>query len=246
MPIKILLAVPTLSRADRLETMLKTVAASVRLPDRILIVDNGHQQLRVPTSLVPRTDIYLPHRNLGVAGSVNFALRNTPDDWYWLHCNDDVELDPRCIGLMASRVAGSDHWHDFCLPEHGVGSAFTVFLMHSCLRDYVGYFDEVFFPAYHEDNSYGRRMNIAGVKRIVAEGAAYVHHTSSTLQSYNEDQRIAHHENFRRNALEYVRMWGGPPEQETYQVPYDGKYGHAIANIEKWAIHVAPKEEDAR
>jgi GT2 family glycosyltransferase len=46
MRIKILLAVPTLSRYDRLAKMLDTVAASTRLPDRILIVDNGGKLTR--------------------------------------------------------------------------------------------------------------------------------------------------------------------------------------------------------
>ena len=252
MPIKILLAVPTLSRYDRLSEMLRTVAQSTRLPNRILIVDNGGKLTREHLnsdmkgkgmSHVP-TDLYQPQSNLGVAGSVNFALRNTPDNWWWLHSNDDVEFDPDCIRRLASAAEAveGEAGHHFCLPEHGVGSAFTVFLVHSKFRDVAGYFDEVFFPAYFEDNSLGRRMNLVGVKRIVAQGAAYLHHTSSTKLAYTPAQMDAHHRNFRRNAEEYVRMWGGPPDQERYEIPYDGKYGHNLYNIAQWAVHEAPKD----
>jgi GT2 family glycosyltransferase len=243
---KIMLAVPTLNQyPERLPAMLRSVAASTRIPDRVLIVDNGRIWHRQPYAAeFERSfemDIFTPVRNLGVAGSVNFALRNTPEGWFYNHVNDDTVLDPKCLELMCE--AAESNPDGFIIPEHGVGSAFTVFMIHASFRDKVGYLDEVFFPAYFEDDSYGRRMNIAGVRRVVVKGADYHHETSSTLKAYDDAKTKWHHDQFRKNAAEFERMWGGPASAPVFDVPYNGKYGHTPDNLAKWAVHAAPKGE---
>ena len=236
MPVKILLAIPTLNRLDRLTEMLASVAASTRQPDRVLIVNNGHQvtdQLRDEWSRQFELDVFTPQRNLGVAGSVNFAWRNTPDGWFWMHANDDVILDPRCIELM---VAGAEiePWQ-FIVPEHGEGSAFTVFMIRSDMSNRLGYFDEQFFPAYAEDNDLGLRMNLIGIKRQIVTGAAYFHHVSSTLKAYTPEQERKHHTQFRDNVARYIAKWGGEMDKsERFTIPYDGKRGHTLANAHLW------------
>lgn len=236
MSIKIMLAIPSLNRLDRLTDMLASVAASSRLPDRVLIVNNGHQvtdSLRDQWSRSFDLDIFTPQHNLGVAGSVNFAWRNTPDGWFWLHANDDVVLDPRCIELMAATAdAPPDR---FIIPEHGEGSAFTVFLIRSSLRDKIGYFDEQFFPAYAEDNDLGRRMNLLRLERHVIKGAAYFHHVSSTLKAYTPEQERKHHDQFRANVERYIAKWGGEMDKsEKFTIPYNGARGHTLANAHLW------------
>jgi GT2 family glycosyltransferase len=233
MPIKIMLAVPTLNRLDRLTEMLASVAASTRQPDRVLIVNNGKQvtdTIAAEWSRQFELDIFTPQHNLGVAGSVNFAWRNTPDDWFWLHANDDVVLDTRCIELMAEKAGPG-----FVVPEHGEGSAFTVFMVESELRDRLGYFDELFFPSYCEDNDLGRRMNLIGVQRIIVKGAAYFHHVSSTLKAYTPEQERLHHDQFRANVARYIAKWGGEMDKsERFTIPYDGARGHTLANAHLW------------
>jgi GT2 family glycosyltransferase len=236
MAIKIMLAVPTLNRLDRLTEMLASVAASTRLPDRVLIVNNGHQvtdQLCEEWSRSFELDVFTPQHNLGVAGSVNFAWRNTPDGWFWCHCNDDAELDPKCLGLMAE--AAEENPDAFIVPEHGEGSAFTLFIASSAMRDKVGYFDEAFFPAYYEDVDLGRRMILSGIKRVIVKGAAYVHHTSSTLKAYTPEQERKHHDQFRANCQRYIEKWGGEADKsEKFTVPYNGARGHTLQNIHLW------------
>jgi GT2 family glycosyltransferase len=233
MAVKIMLAVPTLNRLDRLTEMLDSVASSTRLPDRVLLVNNGGQITdahRTEWSRSFELDVFTPVRNLGVAGSVNFAWRNTPDGWFWMHANDDVVLDPRCIELMADQAGLG-----FIVPEHGEGSAFTVFMVNHDLKDELGYFDEQFFPAYAEDNDLGRRMNILGVKRVIVKDAAYFHHTSSTLKAYTPAQERAHHDQFRANVRRYITKWGGEMDKsEKFTVPYDGARGHTLANAHLW------------
>lgn len=236
MAVKILLAVPTLNRLDRLTDMLGSVAASTRQPDRVLLVNNGYQITDVHCAEWSRLfalSVYTPNTNLGVAGSVNFAWRNTPEDWYWLHANDDVVLDRRCIGLMAD--AAVTHPDAFIVPEHGEGSAFTVFLASGAMPARLGYFDEQFFPAYAEDNDLGRRMNILGIERFIVPGADYFHHTSSTLKAYTPDQAAKHHDQFRTNVNRYIAKWGGEMDKsERFTIPYDGTRGHTLANARLW------------
>jgi GT2 family glycosyltransferase len=231
-----MLAIPTLNRLDRLTEMLQSVACSARLPDKVLIVNNGKMvtdALRDEWSRQFELDIFTPQHNLGVAGSVNFAWRNTPDGWVWCHMNDDVVIDPRCIELMA-RVAESATI-DFVVPEHGEGSAFTVFMIHASMRDRIGYFDEQFFPAYAEDNDLGRRMNLLDINRCIVKGAAYFHHVSSTLKAYTPEQERLHHDQFRANVARYIAKWGGEMDKsERFTIPYDGARGHTLANAHLW------------
>lgn len=236
MGVKIMLAVPTLNRLDRLTDMLASVAESTRIPDRVLLVNNGHQITDGHRSEWSRwfdLDIFTPQHNLGVAGSVNFAWRNTLDGWFWMHANDDVVLDKRCIELMAERAEGLHA--PFIIPEHGEGSAFTVFIVSSDLKERLGYFDEQFFPAYAEDNDLGRRMNLLRIEREIVRGAAYFHHTSSTLAAYTPEQTLKHHNQFRANVARYIAKWGGEMDKsETFTVPYDGSRGHTLANAHLW------------
>lgn len=244
--IKIMLACPTLNRIDKLTEMLQSVAASTRQPDRVLLINNGHQIRDSHYEEWSRwfdLDVYTPQHNLGVAGSVNVALHMTPPGWHYLHSNDDVHLDPLCIESLA-KTAETTPSPKFVVPEHAVGSAFTVFLSQGLVES-VGYFDSVYYPGYCEDDAYGRRMNLAGIKRTYAEGAVYVHFTSSTLKAYTDEQMRAHHDHFRRNADEFKRMWGGPMSAPVYEIPYNGRFGHTLENRAQWAVYESPREEDA-
>lgn len=239
MAIKILLAVPTLNRLDRLTRMLETVAESTRQPDRVLLVNNGYQITDAHRANWLRTfslDVFTPHTNLGVAGSVNYAMANVPDGWHFLHANDDIEYAPECIERMAAAAEARDFTPRFYVPDHGVGSAFTTFLIPASFMPTVGYFDPQFFPAYFEDNDLGLRMNKLGIERVVVQDAAYVHHTSSTRKaaSTTPAQLQQRHDEYRANEQRYVTKWGGVPDHETFVIPYDGSRGHSPHNISLW------------
>jgi GT2 family glycosyltransferase len=216
--------------------MLASVIASTRQPDRVLLVNNGNEITDADRANWSRSfpvDVYTPAANLGVAGSVNFAWRNTPEGWWWGHCNDDCELDPKCLELMAT--AAESHPEAFIVPEHGAGSAFTLFMASASMPERLGYFDEQFFPAYAEDNDLGRRMNLLGIERHIVKGAAYIHHTSSTLKAYTPEQTAWHHDQFRANVQRYIDKWGGEMDKdERFTSPYDGQRGHTLANAHLW------------
>jgi GT2 family glycosyltransferase len=208
--------------------MLDTVKSSTVKPDQIIIVDNGRKLIYKPWMFRhPDVDIYMPHENLGVAGSCNQALRMVKE--WWFHCNDDIEVTPNLIENMKTaieqecgdRVPDSNLPYMF-LPDYGVGSAFTCFMMHRTITDVIGWWDENFYPIYVEDCDFGYRMNLAGVKRKVVENCKYHHHTSSTIHALTGDQLEAHHQNFRKLHEYYAAKWGGPPEGEKFSRPFDG------------------------
>ena len=226
----ITLVVPTLNRYDRLEAMLDSVSASTVKPDQIIIIDNGRKLLYKPFLFRHNNlDIYIPQTNLGVAGSCNQALRMVKD--WWFHCNDDVELEATLIEKMVAAIE-LDTTSTMFIPDYGVGSAFSVFMMHKRIIDGIGWWDESFFPIYFEDNDFGYRMNLAGIKRRVVEGCKYHHHTSSSVKGLPPDQQEMHHQNFRKLQDYYISKWGGPPEQERFSRPFDG--GSVIEVDKMW------------
>lgn len=238
------LVIPTLLRYDRLVNMLRSVAHSTVQPDQVIIIDNGQRlQTYLKNEIIqvyPTADIYQPSVNLGVAGSCNQAMRMSRD--WWFHCNDDVELAPDLIQKMMNQIAKD--YNVSCyegmpdtggaplmyIPDYGVGSAFSVFMMNRNVGTMIGEWDENFYPIYFEDNDYGYRMNLAGIKRKVVTGCTYVHHTSSTIAALNEDDQKKHHDNFRRLEQYYSQKWGGGPGNEKFSKPFDG---NSVIEVDK-------------
>lgn len=227
----ITLVIPTLNQYPRLTKTLQTVHQGTVWPDRTLIIDNGMQLARgIWWSHDLTRDLNLhvltPPANKGVAGSCNEALRQAQE--WWLHSNDDVEWAPDVLEKLSAAAEADQKAHApqnqslMFLPDYGVGSAFTLFLMHKSIVDVIGWWDESFFPIYFEDNDFGYRMNLAGVKRRVVEACQYTHHTSSTVRSLDPEAQQAHHRNFEKLKAYYSQKWGGPPEQERFTRPFDG------------------------
>ena len=82
-------------------------------------------------------------------------------------------------------------------------------------------FDEGFQPAYHEDNDYHRRLQLAGFgDRIFSVCLPYLHIGSGTLKE-NEKLREGWGPKFEACQRYYGEKWGGLPGSETYTVPFD-------------------------
>lgn len=230
---KITLVIPTIRRYDLLEKCLRSFFLSSRLPNEILIIDNGNNSrllsLNIARENIKRYNIhiYTPPENLGVARSWNFAMdwciRN---DSIWLSCNDDIEVESGFLRLMEMAYGDLNLSNELpiLVPEHGTGQMFSAFMAGpAVLKEEVGYFDVNFFPAYFEDNDYFYRMRLLGKKFFnVVEGAYYSHKNSSTVATYSKEELMAHHKNFGFLAELYEKKWGGLPEHETFTKPYQG------------------------
>ncbi len=81
----------------------------------------------------------------------------------------------------------------------------------------TGEFDEIFFPAYYEDNDYHYRMQQAGILAITYPPAMFFHWGSAT-----QNEAIGRPLTDSGNQYaQYVRKWGAPPGQEKFKTPYD-------------------------
>ena len=200
-----------------------TVKEGTRVPDRLVVIDNGSRQDIAMFRGLYDMWSWQPE-NLGVAGSCNEALRIAaiPRGGFWLHANDDIEISRDAIqGLEEGATTNPGHM--MYVPQHNAGSAFTFFLMPAQRAlDEIGLWDEEFFPAYFEDNDYAYRMGMKGYKYVTVPTGSYVHHTSSTKNSYSGDEVNWGHERFRTNQARYIKKWGGLPGDEKFTVPFNG------------------------
>lgn len=150
---RLLVAIPTLSRVDLL-VRNRAFLESVSAPDEVLILDNGDQQINIS---VP---IERPPRNLGVSGSWNLFMRRAfvERDFDALTIlQDDIVWDVR--RLSAARALLQEHEDVDLFLSH---LQFSVQIQRRRNLDAIGLYDEIFHPAYCEDDDYAIRMTLGG------------------------------------------------------------------------------------
>lgn len=97
---------------------------------------------------------------------------------------------------------------------------FSAFMINKLCWDTIGEVDELFFPAYFEDNDYHYRLKTAGIKAIVYPPAMFYHYGSRTQ---NEATKIpvVTGSLFEGNRTKYAEKWGGVPGSERFVTPYN-------------------------
>jgi len=219
--LEVVLGVPTLNRYDLCKRLLASAFDGTRPPDCAVVVDNGGG---FEWSGARPVQIVRPGSNLGVGPSWNLLARRClkgPDDLL-LVCGDDVTLRSDTIEKLLATTAETGA--DFVYPdpsrstEHQV---FSCFLARPSLFEKVGYFDERFWPAYFEDDDFGRRMELSGATKAIAP-CGYDHVNSATMKAYSAKELERHHERFRACRSYYALKWGGVPGEEQFSVPFDG------------------------
>jgi GT2 family glycosyltransferase len=215
------LCVPTYSRYHLCRRMLASAAAGTVTPDQYVVIDNGGE-FETDGRPSPNLRIIRPGRNLGVAASWNWFMRNVGGTL--LVCNDDVVLDD---DLLETLLAAKSH-HPNALLLHpaaagpGDMSMFSVFLLDPRAMEVVGLFDEAFHPAYFEDKDYLYRMRLLGLSPLSVPGAGYHHRVSATIKAIPPDQLPSHHRNFEVLRQHYIAKWGGEPGEERFTSPFNG------------------------
>lgn len=106
-------------------------------------------------------------------------------------------------------------------PVRHAGPDFSCFVIsRECHRWFQ--FDERFEPAYHEDNDYHRRLELAGLgAQIFGVGFPYLHLGSGTVNAMTPEARAKFHDKFVVCRDYYVEKWGGLPHHETYALPFN-------------------------
>jgi GT2 family glycosyltransferase len=125
--------------------------------------------------------------------------------------NDDVYL-----GYDTQRVNDVISKYPYSLVQSHV--SWSVILISKYMYDYIGAFDETFYPAYYEDSDYLYRMKLKGIIQDVDESLnPQIIRISMT---HERDPELVN-ESMRVNRERYIEKWGNSPLLETYLTPYN-------------------------
>lgn len=228
---------PTLNQHHNLLKWCDAAMSGSLPPDKILIIDNDRREPSrdIDFGYYPVEVIY-PDKNLGCGPSWNVFLNYAYEpiqqerlmgdyppafgtDTYCIIANDDVFVHHNTIERLISATKD----HDFVHGSGHSGNSFSLFLMTYWGYHEYGLFDEMFWPAYFEDNDYHRRIKLAGGDIFSVDDATFDHIGSATVRTFSKQQQLVQDERFRRNEMYYRLKWGGKPHHETYDKPFNGK-----------------------
>jgi len=162
--------------------------------------------------------------------------------------NNDITLHPEAIWRLVERFTKEPAGMVTCMDVRGemgekglapmlIGSLvakekegvdeaphpnFSAFMVSKQCWEEVGEFDELYEPAYFEDNDYHYRMKLAEMPAIVLPTAMFYHYGSRTQNEAAEDKKpIVNGGLFENNRANYSKKWGGVPGQEKFEKPYN-------------------------
>ena len=201
-PIKpMILGVPSLWRYELLDRLIASALAGTRVPDEILVVDNGGKYEAKDS----RVRVIYSGENLGVAASWNRLLRAGA----WVISNDDVVFTHRTFEELASALESGT------LFVNGLGWA--LFGQRPEVAEKIGFYDERFFPAYYEDDDYEVRLIDAGIATRFPVLSEPVEHIGWASSRKREDGELCdpaeHHAIYRKNCQVFIDKWGGSTDQ---------------------------------
>ena len=205
---KFAIGIPTLNRYDLLKPSLMLYTRDFPTTS-IFVLDNGNQGI-----VQDGVTIVENEKNIGVGASWNWLCDQIfkvaenalilNDDIYLGKKDKDIEEILHKKRNKGCLLKATPDWCAFILPKR--------------IYDKVGGFDECFFPAYYEDNSYKYRMKLQGISVLSTPDLnPMVYKSSSSLA---KDPTIL--EQSKINKSLYIDMWGGEPNQEKYKTPFNG------------------------
>ena len=215
---------------------------------RILLIDNASTDKTKEEAEKMVGELFAYQRNeerWGFQKSVNYGVNRgfREGNDTVLVCNNDILIHPEALWRLAERFDKGNVGMVTCMDVRGettpdafpfmnpneklvVDEAphphFSAFAVNRECWDRVGEMDEVFAPAYFEDNDYHYRMKILGVAGVVYPPAMFYHFGSGTQNEADEKgQPIVPTPMFENNRAYYVKKWGGVPGQEQWLNPYN-------------------------
>lgn len=206
---KFIVAIPTINRADLLNEALEKYFEDFK-DTHIAICDNGKQDI------ITREEnfmIYRPEENLGVAKSWNMLMdyADKIEATHVLVLNDDIYLGKteHEINMLIRNNTDADFinsFHNWCS-----------YIIKVDAWKKAGKFDEEFFPAYFEDNSFDYKMTLIGAKKTWTSFLdPLVYRNSMTIA---KDPAL--NNRFAQNRELYIQMWGGLPSEEKYLTKFN-------------------------
>ena len=169
---------------------------------------------------LPPIHVTTPKYNLGVGRSCNNFVRNIGR---CIIINDDVVTTTK--DLLVMKDCGDDNPDTIVITHDDPIDAFTIFMVNRPKAwVQLGGFDEVFYPAYYEDNDLRYRLKLANNPIVTVKIENWKHDRSSTLGGFTEREKRNHWGNFDALGLYYIQKWGGKPGEETYTEPFEYVY----------------------
>ena len=201
--------IPTINRADLLnEALIKYDQCWPTL--EIYILDNGNQEIKTQNK---NQKIFKTDLNIGVAASWNFLAERAFAEGYLriLMLNDDIEL----IKSEKEINQKLNKYPDHCLVvQEGTWSSF---MLPKVVYDLIGPFDEIFYPAYFENDDYAYRIKTHKHTYIQTDKVLNptLYRESMSLKM---DRTL--NKDFTKNKNRFVSKWGGEPKKEKFKSPY--------------------------
>ena len=205
------IGIPTLNRMDLLLPSLIKYYTKDFKDIEIYVIDNGKQDLSF-LNVFPNIYVHEEQQNLGVAGSWNKLCKKIFEKHsHALILNDDVYL-----GYGTETVNKVIEKYQFSLVQSFV--SWSVILISKYMYDYIGDFDETFYPAYYEDSDYLYRMKLKGIRQDVE---AELNPQTVRISMTQEKDPDLVNASMQENRLRYIEKWGNSPLLETFITPYN-------------------------
>src|SRR5579872_6052989 len=195
----------------------------------------------------------------GFQRSINYGITDAFDRLFDISfvCNNDIVLHPEAIWRIVERFQKGDVGMVTCMDIRGEMNEknipplmiesilakdkesveesnhpnFSAFAINKECWETVGQFDELFEPAYFEDNDYHYRMKQASINAIVLPTALFYHYGSRTQNESTENGLpLVSGGQFENTKALYAKKWGGVPGSESFLTPY-GDVGVSITKV---------------
>lgn len=160
-------------------------------------------------------------KNYGVSGAWNIGLDRVVDnniDWLVV-CSESVRFGPSGAKSIQEALDSADQEDMMLEADDGFGWHLIAFRRELLLT--VGYFDEVFFPAYFEDNDYTHRVKIVANKLDKPWFPWKKFKVDASLIGVAQGLKLLNYQmDFGWLTNKYKEKWGDYPV-EIYEHPYN-------------------------
>lgn len=221
---KIAIMIPTINRAeDLLVESLDTLSKQLDQVEKILIIDNGKQNIRIDH---PKFATIVADRNLGVAASWNLGMdwlfTNHPEISHVIALNDDIALgETQLVEIRQVLTANPDKW--FMVGNY----YWAVWAITRDGMEAMTYatnprrvFDVNYYPAWGEDNDFHWRLRQIDESKYLGGVSLMTPEKCRNSQSLAKDPTL--NSTFERNKQYHIMKWGGGFGREVYKVPFNG------------------------
>jgi len=199
------LGLPYISRSD---LFVETVTSINHPVDKIVVVDNSSDG---SCPIVDGATYIKMHRNMGVSWAWNTIIQQSRQAQWWAISNSDLRYGPNDLKhLDEAMQSGADLAFVNSMALFGISGR--------CIQT-VGWFDEMFIPAYCEDNDYTYRAKLFVITPVFID-AGFSHFGSATIKS-NKDFHAANNRSYPQNVKYYQEKWGGIQGHEVFDTPFN-------------------------